>query len=176
MKEGVPSTWPAAVNSGPAGSTWPADEDVLLPAFADVQRSVDFYKLLGFEANLDEHKLQWLSVTGDDRYRPLFLEMLCPSGDGVRVDRSFFSTERLSQGGFGSRFYGRLGLKDGEPLPEAERPHIAAGIQRATEDAVIRLACHGRNLCLAGGLGSARGYRTCSRCVAWFDGGARDQD
>ena len=110
-------------------------------------------ELLGFEANLDEHKVQWLSVAGDDRYRGLFLEMLCPSGDGVRVDRSFFSTERLSQGGFGSRFYGCLGLKDGEPVPESERPHIAAGIQRATEDAVIRLACQGRNLCLAGGLG-----------------------
>src|SRR5215469_8427833 len=78
-------------------------------------------ELLGFEAGVDEHKVQWLSVTGDNRYRQLFLEMLCPNGDGVRVDRSFFSTERLSQGGFGSRFYGRLGLKDGEPVPEAER-------------------------------------------------------
>jgi carbamoyltransferase len=110
-------------------------------------------ELLGFEANLDEHKVQWLSVAGDGRYHQLFLEMLCPSGAGLRVERSFFSTERLSHGGFGSRFYERLGLKEGEPIPEGERPHIAAGIQRATEDAVIRLACEGKNLCLAGGLG-----------------------
>ncbi len=110
-------------------------------------------ELLGFDANLDEHKVQWLSVAGDGRYHQLFLEMLCPSDAGLRVDRSFFSTERLSHGGFGSRFYERLGLQDGEPIPEAERPHIAAGIQRAAEDAVIRLACEGKNLCLAGGLG-----------------------
>jgi carbamoyltransferase len=114
-------------------------------------------ELLGFTANLDEHRVQWLSVAGDDRYRQLFLEMLCPSDGGLRVDRSFFSTERLSRGGFGTRFYQRLRLREGEPVPEAERPHIAAGIQRATEDAVIRLACQGagegRNLCLAGGLG-----------------------
>jgi carbamoyltransferase len=114
-------------------------------------------ELLGFTANLDEHRVQWLSVTGDDRYRRLFLEMLCPSDSGLRVDRSFFSTERLSRGGFGARFYERLGLREGEPLPDVERPHIAAGIQRATEDAVIRLACQGagegKNLCLAGGLG-----------------------
>src|SRR5579883_276197 len=68
-------------------------------------------ELLGFAANLDEHKVQWLSVTGDDRYRRLFLEMLCPSDSGLRVDRSFFSMERLSRGGFGARFYERLGLR-----------------------------------------------------------------
>jgi carbamoyltransferase len=110
-------------------------------------------ELLGFEANLDEHKVQWLSVHGDDRFRELFLEILRPSDNGPRLDRSFFSTERLKHGGFGARFYNRLELKEGEPAPEALRPHIAAGIQRATEDAVIRMAGPGRNLCLAGGLG-----------------------
>ena len=110
-------------------------------------------ELLGFEANVDEHKVQWLSVMGDGRYRQLFFDILSPSDGGLRVDRSFLSTERLSRGGFSSRFYESLGLKEGEPIPEGERPHIAAGIQRATEDAVIRLACEGKNLCLAGGLG-----------------------
>ncbi len=33
------------------------------------------------------------------------------------------------------------------------RPHIAAGLQRAVEAAVIRMAGEGRNLCFAGGLG-----------------------
>jgi carbamoyltransferase len=110
-------------------------------------------ELLGFEANLDEHKVQWLSVAGDDRYHQLFVDLICATDSGLRVDRSFFSTERVSRGGFGSRFYQRLGFEQGEPVPQAERPHIAAGIQRATEDAVIRLACEARNLCLAGGLG-----------------------
>jgi len=110
-------------------------------------------EMLGFDADLDEHKVQWLSVVGDDRYEDLFLEVVNFSDSGPRLDRSFFSTERLKYGGFSGRFYERLGLKDGEPIPEAMRPHVAAGIQRAVETTVIRMACEGSNLCLAGGLG-----------------------
>ena len=110
-------------------------------------------ELLGFDANVDEHKVQWLSVTGDERYRDLFLELLGVSESGPRLDRSFFSTERLKHGGFSTRFYERLGLKDGDPIPEKLRPHIAAGVQKAIEAAANRMACQGRNLCLAGGLG-----------------------
>jgi len=128
-----------------------ADEQYYPDSLGDLYGRVT--ELLGFTANADEHRVQWLSVSGDDRYRQLFLEMLRPSEAGLRVDRSFFSTERLSRGGFGARFYERLGLREGDAIPAAERAHVAAGIQRATEDAVIRLACEGRNLCLAGGLG-----------------------
>jgi carbamoyltransferase len=64
-------------------------------------------ELLGFDANVDEHKVQWLSVGGDGRYRDLFLEILCLSDSGPRLDRSFFSTERRNRGGFGARFYER---------------------------------------------------------------------
>ena len=110
-------------------------------------------ELLGFDANLDEHKVQWLSVAGDERYRDLFLEVLSLADSGPRLDRSFFSTERLKNGGFSTRFYERLGLKDGEAIPEKLRPHVAAGVQKAVEAAAIRMACQGRNLCLAGGLG-----------------------
>jgi carbamoyltransferase len=110
-------------------------------------------ELLGFGADVEEHKVQWLSVGGDGRYRDLFLEMLCLSDSGPRLDRSFFSTERLNRGGFSARFYERLGLKDGAAVPEELRPHVAAGIQKAVEAAVIRMAGKGRNLCLAGGLG-----------------------
>jgi len=110
-------------------------------------------ELLGFDSNADEHKVQWLSVAGDTRYRDLFLEILCLSDSGPRLDRSFFSTERLKHGGFSARFYERLGLKDGQAVPESLRAHLAAGIQKAVEAAVIRMAGKGRNLCLAGGLG-----------------------
>ena len=110
-------------------------------------------ELLGLAANEDEHKVQWLSVSGDDRFRDLFLDILNLSEHGPRVDRSYFSTERLRHGGFGARFYERLGLADGAPIPEPMRQHVAAGVQKAVETAAIRMAGSGRNLCLAGGLG-----------------------
>jgi carbamoyltransferase len=110
-------------------------------------------ELLDFHADEEEHKLQWLSAAGDSRYQDLFLEILNPSDDGPRVDRSFFSTERLHHGGFGARFYQGLGLEDGQPIPESLRAHVAAGMQRALETTVVRLAGKGKNLCLAGGLG-----------------------
>ena len=110
-------------------------------------------ELLGFRAGADEHKTQWLSVSGDERYCGLFLEILGMNDAGPRVDRSFLSTQRLRNGGFGTRFYERLGLKDGEEIPEEMRPHIAAGVQKAMEAALIQVSGTGKNLCLAGGVG-----------------------
>jgi len=115
-------------------------------------------ELLGFRANLEEHKVQWLSATcdvGDDRFRDLFLEIM-PMRDGEwpRLDRSFFDAERLTRGGFGARFYERLGLAEGAAVPDPLRAALAAGIQRAAEHAVVRMAGSGaRHLCFAGGLG-----------------------
>src|SRR5580704_17774208 len=110
-------------------------------------------ELLGFEANADEHKVQWMSVHGDDRFKDLFFEILALSDHSPRLDRSYFTSERFSRGGFSTRFYERLGLSAGAPVPDALRPHIAAGLQRAVEAAVVRMAGEGRNLCFAGGLG-----------------------
>ena len=110
-------------------------------------------ELLGFRANSEEHKVQWLSISGDDRFHQLFAGMLQVSPAGLRIDRSFFSNNRASYGGFGARFYERLGLKESGAIPEPLRPHVAAGLQRGVEEAVIRLAGEGTNLCLAGGLG-----------------------
>jgi carbamoyltransferase len=113
-------------------------------------------ELLGFRANLEEHKVQWLSAAcdlGDDRFRDLFLEMMpMRDGDWPRLDRSFFDAERLTYGGFSARFYERLAIEEGT-VPEALRAPLAAGIQRAIEQTVIRMAGEGRNLCFAGGLG-----------------------
>jgi carbamoyltransferase len=110
-------------------------------------------ELLGFESRADEHKVQWLSVAGDTRFRDLFLEILGLADHGPRIDRGFFSTGRMGRGGFGPRFYAALGLPDGDPLPEELRAHVASGMQSALETAVIRMAAKGENLCLAGGLG-----------------------
>ena len=111
-------------------------------------------ELLGFRAGLEEHKAQWLSAAGDGRFTDLFLEIM-PMRDGEwpRLDRSFFDAERLARGGFGPRFYERLGLAEGAEVPASLRAPLAAGMQRAVEQTVIRMAGSGANLCFAGGLG-----------------------
>jgi len=110
-------------------------------------------EFLGFHSRVDEHKVQWLSAAGDDRFHGVFFDILGLTDAGPRFDRSYFSGERLRHGRFSARFYERLGLKDGEPVPECLKAHVAAGVQHAIEDAAIRMAGQGRNLCLAGGLG-----------------------
>jgi len=111
-------------------------------------------ELLGFRANLEEHKVQWLSASGDEQFRDLFLEIMpMRNGEWPRMDRSFFDAERLTHGGFSAKFYERLGLEDGASVPESLRAQLAAGIQRAVEQTVLQMAGSGANLCFAGGLG-----------------------
>jgi len=120
-------------------------------SLGDLYRRVT--ELLGFEGHADEHKVQWLSALGEDRFQDLFEEILgMESSDWPRIDRSFFDSERIGHGGFSTRFYQRLGLADGAQIPESLRPAIACSLQRAIERAVLRMAGEGENLCLAGGL------------------------
>ena len=109
-------------------------------------------ELLGFRARVDEHKVQWMGASGDDRFVPLFREMI-GDASGPRFNRTFFDAGRLSHGGFSSVFYQRLELPDMAPVPEVLRIHVAAGAQRAIEQAAIEFAGGAKNVCLAGGLG-----------------------
>jgi len=46
-------------------------------------------ELLGFEPRADEHKVQWLSASGDERFQDLFLDILSfREGDWPRIERS----------------------------------------------------------------------------------------
>ena len=111
-------------------------------------------ELLGFEPSADEHKVQWLSVGGDDRFKQLFLDILCLTDAGPRMDRGYFSTER-AQARRLQRAVLRAARAEGRRADSrsAARRMSRAGVQRAIEDAVIRMAGEGENLCLAGGLG-----------------------
>lgn len=100
--------------------------------------------LLGHQPNADEHKVQWMSVAGDDRYVAAFEPVLEWHGDWPRLDRSYFESG-------GAKLRKALGLEDG-PVPEALKPHISAGVQRTVELAVARMAGDAKRLCLAGGL------------------------
>ncbi len=101
-------------------------------------------EFLGFEAGADEHKVQWLSTSGDESLAPVFHRAL--------VDRNYFDANRLRFGGFSSRFYAELGLADQVIPIERLRPLVASGLQKAVEEYVADLAGEGENLCIAGGL------------------------
>ena len=110
-------------------------------------------ELLGFRANADEHKVQWLSTSGDpETYAPVFDDIF-GGGDWPCLDRSFFDANRISQGGFSAKFYHRLGLEDGAAIPESMSSALAAAVQRRIERTVLCMAGAGDNICLAGGLG-----------------------
>ncbi len=106
-------------------------------------------KLLGFRAGADEHKVQWLSASGDDRFVPLFGEIVSP---GARLNPAFFDTSRQSGEGFSALLYDRLGLETGSAIPAELAPSVARGAQEAVQSMALALAGEGENLCLAGGL------------------------
>ena len=93
-------------------------------------------ELLGFNAGSDEHKVQWLSTADSgEQFLPLFEEILGGS-EWPCINRGFFDSDRLSQGGFSEKFYARLDLEGGEEIPETLRAPLAAGLQRAIEGIV----------------------------------------
>jgi len=97
-------------------------------------------ELLGFRPRADEHKVQWLSTSGDELCVALFREILQPS---ARLDASFFD---------GSQPAGRFGPKFLERIGSAGGPSVARGLQEAVQERVLAMAGSGENLCLAGGL------------------------
>jgi carbamoyltransferase len=110
-------------------------------------------ELLGFNAGSDEHKVQWLSTADSgEQFLPLFEEIL-GSNEWPCINRTFFDSDRLTEGGFSEKFYSGLGLEDGAEIPDALRAPVAAGLQHAVERAVLRMAGSSEKLCVAGGLG-----------------------
>jgi carbamoyltransferase len=105
-------------------------------------------ELLGMQPRADEHRVQWLSVTGEARYADTFAEIL----QARAVDESFFESGRQGHGGFGTKFFERIGIDGRAELKPTERADIAASIQKALEDYVLRLAGDAENVCLGGGV------------------------
>lgn len=109
--------------------------------------------LIGFHADAEEHKVQWLSVRGTPRFEELFTRILgTTEGSPINLDHSYFDTARTTHGGFGEKFYDEADLNSAETLNRNERADLAASIQAATQKAVIAMAGEGKNLCFAGGL------------------------
>ncbi len=110
-------------------------------------------ELIGFQSGGEEHKLQWLSVSGEPKHQELFERLLGLDDDGsIQLDHSYFDTSRSTLGGFGDRFFQEIGLSRNEPLSEITRADLAASIHAAVAKAVVAIAGAGENLCVAGGL------------------------
>ncbi len=90
-------------------------------------------QFLGYRAGADEHKVQWLSTSGDESLAPMFRQILT---DSARLDPSYFD----AAGGF------KL------PAVKYSPAALARGLQKTIEETVVQLAGEGENLCLAGGL------------------------
>jgi carbamoyltransferase len=105
-------------------------------------------ELLGFQARADEHRVQWLSATGEPRYLDVFRRMVLSS----TIDGSYFESGLEGHGGFGVQFFEKLGIDGRAELTPAQRADIAASMQKTLEEYVIRFAGDAENVCLGGGV------------------------
>ena len=122
------------------GVAWEADGVALDPIqdFYSPDTPAAIYsrtaELIGFRADAEEHKLQWMSVSGEPRYQELFERILgLGSERGINIDHSYLDPSRSTDGGFSEKFYTDAELdRDGE-LSEANRANLATSVHRAVE-------------------------------------------
>jgi len=110
-------------------------------------------ELLGYEARADEHKVQWMSASGEPEYRDTFHKILHKAHPGwPHVDRSYFDSDRPGQGGFSARFYEETGLISKEKLTQVEKANLAASLQVEVQETVAAMFGSAKTVCIAGGL------------------------
>ncbi len=120
-----------------------------------------FTYFAGFRVNSGEYKVMGLAPYGEPRYRNLILEELID----LKEDGSFRMNMRYFGYGSGlkmtsrrfARLFGGPARKPESPLTQREMD-IAASVQSVTEEIMLRMARHARqitgsrHLCLAGGV------------------------
>ncbi len=110
-------------------------------------------ELLGFEARSDEHKVQWLSASGEPVFADVFRAILGRNAAGwPQFERSFFDSDRMTGGGFGARFFKETRVDPNQWVPESVRADLAHSLQVAIEETVIAMAVPAENVAIAGGL------------------------
>jgi carbamoyltransferase len=110
-------------------------------------------ELLGFEARSDEHKVQWLSTSGQPVYLDLLRGILAVDSSGwPQFDRSYFDADRPESGGFSSRFYSVVGVNTPSDLTPEQKADLAASLQACIAEVVISMLGEAENVCIAGGL------------------------
>ncbi len=129
------------------GSRLTLEEEILYPnSIGELYGRVT--ELLGMQSRADEHRVQWLSATGEARYVDTFAEILQTRA----IDESYFESGRQGRGGFGKKFFDRVEIDVAAEMKPQERADIAASMQKALEDYVIRLAGEAEHVCLGGGV------------------------
>jgi carbamoyltransferase len=109
-----------------SGNTLTVEEEILYPdSIAELYGRVTEH--LGMRARADEHRVQWLSMTGKPAFAQLF--------DEIIHDRSINQSVALP-----------------ENLKGHDRADLAASMQQALEAYVLRLADGATNVCLGGGV------------------------
>ncbi len=118
-------------------------------------------QLLGFRHHSEEHKMQWLSTTGEPVFCGLFLEML-RNGQKLwpHVNPRFFRRGFAGKVAFSDEFYRRLGTAKPADVRVDKQLHanLAASVQQACSVVVVELLeslrqqYGAKSLCLAGGL------------------------
>jgi carbamoyltransferase len=110
-------------------------------------------ELLGYEARADEHKVQWMSASGEPVYREVFRHILHRvAADWPHTDRRYFDSDSLAHGGFSARFYMETGLSPKEALTSLEKGNLATSLQVAVQDTVAAMFGTAKTICIAGGL------------------------
>jgi carbamoyltransferase len=110
-------------------------------------------EMVGYEPRADEHKVQWLSASGEPAYLEVFRKILHSASPAwPRLDRSYFDADHLTRGGFSRKFYAEMGIDAEQPLSQQLKADIASSLQTAVEEAVCAMLEPALNVCVAGGL------------------------
>jgi carbamoyltransferase len=109
--------------------------------------------LLGFEPRADEHKVQWLSTSGNAKHIDVFRNLLHHGGsEWPRIDRTYLDAETVRSGGFSPTFLEAMRVDVSQPLSMEQKADIAASLQCAVAEEIVRMAGSGERLCVAGGV------------------------
>ncbi len=141
----------AVLFSGQGNKLTPLRELYFPDSLGDLYNRVT--ELLGYEARADEHKVQWMSASGEPVYRDVFHKILLQAGgDWPRLDRSYFDSDHLANGGFSARFYTETGLPTKEKFSQTEKVNVASSLQAAVQDTIAGMFGSASTVCIAGGL------------------------
>jgi carbamoyltransferase len=120
-----------------------------------------FSKLLGFRKHGDEHKTQWLNLSGEPVFAEWFTEMLRRGpGEPPRFRSKYLRRDLAGELSFTEAFYERMGLAGpgSAKWNDALRANIAASAQEACARVVtqwlskLQKETGSKKLCLAGGV------------------------